>query len=76
MPSAPSITLQASATDTWAERCQQFAKGQVPPDLNRVDDSATAGKAPREVFVYFIREGKRRAPQAAMALQQRVNPPD
>ena len=31
-----------------------------------------AAKAPRDVFVYFIHEGKIRAPAAAMAFQKRV----
>jgi uncharacterized protein YecE (DUF72 family) len=61
------------ALDAWAERFSQFALGQAPSDLPRVGEDAAPASPPRDVFVYFIREGKVRAPQAAMALQQQVD---
>lgn len=57
--------------DRWAGRLRAFAEGGAPDDLPRVDGAAPA-KAPREVFAYFIHEGKVRAPAAAMALLDRV----
>jgi hypothetical protein len=44
----------------------------MPGDLPLADDKAKVGKTPRDVFVYFIHEGKVRAPHAAMALMERV----
>ena len=41
-------------------------------DLERVDPGHTLAKAARDVFVYFIHEGKVRAPAAAMALIERL----
>ena len=60
-----------AALDRWAERVRLWAKGDAPADLPRVDKKA-ADREPRDVFVYFIREGKIRAPAAAMALIERV----
>ena len=48
-----------------------WAKGGEPDDLPRVD-KGSAGKQPRDVFVYFIHEGKVRAPAAAMAMIERL----
>jgi hypothetical protein len=44
----------------------------MPPDLQLADPAASAPEKPRDVFVYFITEGKVRAPFGAMALMQRV----
>jgi uncharacterized protein YecE (DUF72 family) len=58
--------------DQWAERARVWAQGDEPQDLPRVDPAKrTPGKA-RDVFVYFIHEGKLRAPAAAMALIERL----
>lgn len=43
--------------DAWADRAKIWAKGE----------------SPRDVFVYFIHEGKLRAPAAAMALIERLD---
>jgi uncharacterized protein YecE (DUF72 family) len=61
----------APAIDQWADRVRLWAKGGAPSDLARVD-SKVPSSAPREVFVYFIHEGKIRAPAAAMALIERL----
>lgn len=53
----------------WAERARAWASGHSPKDLKPVTDKAAAVKA-RDVFVYFIHEGKVRAPHAAMAFQK------
>ncbi len=58
--------------DRWAARAMLWAEGGQPDDLPLADPSFTALKAPRDVFVYFIHEGKVRAPQAAQALMKRV----
>ena len=42
-----------------------------PDDLPRVA-KGSPGKQPRDVFVYFIHEGKIRAPAAAMAMIERL----
>ena len=45
--------------------------GGAPDDLPRVEAKLPT-KQPRDVFVYFIHEGKVRAPAAAMALIERL----
>lgn len=57
----------------WAERTQEWAAGKQPSDLPYADPTSTAVQKPRDVFVYFIHEGKLRAPHGAMNLQQRVD---
>ena len=44
----------------------------MPDDLPLINAANTPVKKPRDAFVYFIHEGKVRAPHAAMALMQRV----
>ena len=63
----------ADALDAWAKRARCWASGGQPADLPRHDPESAAPQTPRDVFVYFIREGKVRAPQAAMALQERLD---
>ena len=58
--------------DDWAARAKAWAEGGEPDDLPHADPSAKAERKPRDVFVYFITEGKSRAPFGAMALQARV----
>ncbi|MCB8836192.1 DUF72 domain-containing protein [Aurantimonas sp. VKM B-3413] len=60
------------ALDRWAERAKVWAKGGQPDDLPRADPDHAAPTRPRDVFVYFIRSGKPRAPHAAMALMERL----
>lgn len=62
------------ALDWWAERATTWAEGGLPDDLPLADDNAKVEKKPRDVFVYFIHEGKVRAPHAAMALMERITP--
>ena len=61
------------ALDAWAKRAETWAKGGAPADLPLTDPDKKAKAAPRDVFMYFIHEGKVRAPAAAMALIERVN---
>ncbi|MGB7755928.1 MAG: DUF72 domain-containing protein [Salinisphaera sp.] len=61
------------ALDAWAHRVEAWAQGDMADDLPLTDDAEEPASTPRDVFVYFIREGKLRAPQAAMALQHRVD---
>jgi uncharacterized protein YecE (DUF72 family) len=58
--------------DAWAKRVRTWAEGGEPADLERVDTAHKPKKTPRDVFVYFIHEGKVRAPAAAMALIERL----
>jgi len=58
--------------DEWAARARTWAEGKQPVDLRRADPKTDAPVQPRDVFVYFITEGKVRAPFGAMALMKRV----
>ena len=60
------------ALDRWAERARSWADGGEPDDLPRVDGTNKPAAQPRDVFVYFIHEGKVRAPAAATALIERL----
>jgi uncharacterized protein YecE (DUF72 family) len=62
----------SKALDDWAERAKVWAKGSAPPDLPLVDTTHKSDIKPRDTFVYFIHEGKLRAPAAAMALIERL----
>ena len=57
--------------DRWAARFKAYAAGGAPEDLAPIDKTA-APKQDRDVFAFFIHEGKVRAPAAAMALIERV----
>lgn len=59
--------------DAWAERAKTWAAGGMPGDLPLADQTVKVEAKPRDVFVYFIHEGKVRAPQAAQALMERVS---
>ena len=58
--------------DQWAERARVWAKGGTPEDLPLIDANHKADAKPRDVFIYFIHEGKLRAPAAAIALIERL----
>jgi uncharacterized protein YecE (DUF72 family) len=60
------------ALDAWAKRAETWAKGGTPSDLQLADPDKKAKAAARDVFMYFIHEGKVRAPAAAMALIERL----
>jgi uncharacterized protein YecE (DUF72 family) len=60
------------ALDAWAARARDWAAGGAPADLPRVDPAAKPKKQARDVFLYFIHEGKVRAPAAAMATIERL----
>ena len=61
------------ALDAWAERAKLWAKGGVPKDLSCVAAATKPEAKPRDTFIYFIHEGKLRAPAAAMALIERLD---
>jgi uncharacterized protein YecE (DUF72 family) len=56
----------------WVARARLWAEGGQPDDLPRADPDTAAPKTPRDVFVYFIHEGKIRAPHAAMAFMKKI----
>ncbi|MEI9901333.1 MAG: DUF72 domain-containing protein [Hyphomicrobium sp.] len=60
------------ALDAWAKRLEVWAEGGTPGDLPIIDAKHKPVKKPRDAFVYFIHEGKVRAPHAAIALMQRI----
>ena len=59
--------------DEWAGRVKTWADGGEPDDLPKADPTTAAPEKPRDVFVYFITEGKVRAPFGARALMERVS---
>ncbi|HEV3242324.1 MAG TPA: DUF72 domain-containing protein, partial [Methyloceanibacter sp.] len=59
--------------DSWSDRAKLWATGVAPKDLPLLDTAHRPGVKPRDVFVYFIHEGKLRAPAAAMALIERLS---
>jgi uncharacterized protein YecE (DUF72 family) len=61
------------AIAVWAERVRTWASGHEPKDLPRVDPTHRPKAEPRDVFAYFIHEGKVNAPAAAMALIAELN---
>jgi uncharacterized protein YecE (DUF72 family) len=63
---------EAEALDHWAARACSWAAGSEPADLPRVEPDREAKAEPRDVYVYFIHEGKVRAPAAATALIERL----
>jgi uncharacterized protein YecE (DUF72 family) len=68
-----STAYAAKELDAWARRLRLWATGKMPTDLPRVDAPAKPSQpTPRDVFVYFIHEGKIRAPAAAMAMIDRL----
>ncbi|WJH39943.1 DUF72 domain-containing protein [Aliirhizobium terrae] len=56
----------------WAKRLETWSQGGVPSDLPLVDEARKVKKEPRDVFAFFIHEGKVNAPQGAMAMQELV----
>jgi uncharacterized protein YecE (DUF72 family) len=55
----------------WAARVRTWIDGGTPADLPHVETTPAKAK-PRDIFVYFIHEGKVRAPAAAMALIEKL----
>lgn len=60
------------ALDAWAARARQWSSGDEPADLPRIAPASKAARKPRDAFLYFIHEGKVRAPAAAMATIERL----
>ena len=60
------------ALDDWAKRLQTWSQGKSPSDLPLVDAKKKAAAKPRDVFAYFIHEGKVNAPAGAMATIERL----
>jgi uncharacterized protein YecE (DUF72 family) len=60
------------ALDAWAKLADTWAAGGAPADLPSIGPAPRAKTRPRDVFIYFIHEGKLRAPAAAIALIERL----
>jgi uncharacterized protein YecE (DUF72 family) len=58
--------------DAWSKRLETWAQGKVPADLSLIDSKKKAAATPREVFAYFIHEGKVNAPAGAMETIKRL----
>jgi uncharacterized protein YecE (DUF72 family) len=69
---ALSTAYKLKDLDKWAERAKLWATGGVPTDLPLVDTEHQPQTKQRDAFIYFIHEGKLRAPAAAMALIERL----
>lgn len=52
----------------WAQRARQWATGDEPDDLPRIEPRTGSTGPGRDVFIYFISAAKERNPAAAMAL--------
>ncbi|MDP3255399.1 MAG: DUF72 domain-containing protein [Bosea sp. (in: a-proteobacteria)] len=59
------------ALDRWVARARQWAKGEVPDDLEPLSGEPAPAVA-RDVFLYVISGAKIRNPAAAMALTRRL----
>jgi uncharacterized protein YecE (DUF72 family) len=59
-----------AALDEWADRVTAWARGNEPPDAERVGGEGP--RFPRDVFVYFDNDAKVRAPVDAQELRRRV----
>lgn len=64
----PEPDLQA-----WKRRLEVWAEGYVPDDLPVIDAEHRPQRTSRDVFAFFIHEGKVNAPQGAMALQAMID---
>jgi uncharacterized protein YecE (DUF72 family) len=64
--SIPTAYPQNAIAD-WSTRLRAWMAGRTPADLPCIE-AAPAQIRPRDAFVYFIHEGKVRAPAAAMAM--------
>lgn len=69
---AIATAYSAKALDGWAARAKTWAAGSVPDDLPVIDPGGHTRKTRRDVFVFFIHEGKVRAPAAAKAFMERI----
>jgi uncharacterized protein YecE (DUF72 family) len=65
---------EAKDLDIWAGRFKAYAQGRVPGDFTPIDRTGPP-ETPRDVYAFVIHEGKVRAPAAAMAFIERVDPP-
>jgi len=59
--------------DAWAKRAKIWAAGKMPCELPVIYKDHMPETKPRDVFVYFVHEGKLRAPAAAMGLIERLD---
>ncbi len=57
--------------DRWVARASKWASGGQPDDLPFVSAESPLPDIPRDVYVYFIRQGKARAPHGALAFMER-----
>lgn len=57
----------------WGERLKTWAGGGSVDELEKADPDRIVEKKPRDVFAFFITEGKVNAPNGARALQKQVD---
>jgi uncharacterized protein YecE (DUF72 family) len=61
------------ALDEWGKRLETWAQGKAPDDLPLIDAKKKAAAQPRDVFAYYIHEGKVNAPAGAMETIKRLS---
>ena len=61
-----------AALDIWTRRLRNWAAGEEPADVVRLQPEPRPAPSNRDCFVYFISGAKVRAPAAAMALLERL----
>ena len=59
--------------DAWAQTATQWSRGEKPTSLQYAS-TQVAPRSPRDVFIFVIDGAKARAPAAARALLQRLDP--
>ena len=57
----------------WAKRLKTWSAGSVPDDLPLIDETRKPAKTARDVYAFFIHEGKVNAPGGAMAMQEMLD---
>jgi uncharacterized protein YecE (DUF72 family) len=60
--------------DAWTRRLDAWSQGKAPADLPLIDEKKKATAKPRDVFAYYIHEGKVNAPAGAMETIKRLKP--
>ncbi|MCF6368545.1 DUF72 domain-containing protein [Rhizobium halophilum] len=62
-----------SELHAWKGRLETWADGGLPENLPLIDPDRQPKRQPRDVYAFFIHEGKVNAPQGAMALQAMID---
>jgi uncharacterized protein YecE (DUF72 family) len=61
------------ALDAWAARVAGWARGEEPPDAEKIVPDPGPKMPRRDVYLYFDNDAKVRAPRDALGLIERVS---